>query len=104
MKRFVRGQRAGFGLGLLKAAGWRRMLALGLVCALLPGCSLNLTRVFIPLAYGGIGMGIALLVSPSVSAAIVGFVLGGIIGAAVYNNSLKTDLMERQDPLRSFRP
>ena len=82
---------------------WSRILAIGLICALLPGCSINLTRVFIPLAYAGIGMGIALLVSPSLVAAIVGFVLGGIIGAAVYNNSLKTDIMERQDQFRSSR-
>lgn len=77
--------------------GWRRILVLVLIFLVLPGCTLNLTQIFIPLAYAGIGMGIALLVSPSVSAAIVGFVLGGIIGAAVYNNSLKTDLMERPD-------
>ena len=77
--------------------GWRQIVVLGLICVLLPGCTFNLARVFIPLAYGGIGMGIALLVSPSVTAAIVGFVLGGVIGAAVYNNSLKTDIMERQD-------
>ena len=82
---------------------WRHILVIGLVCTLLPGCSINLTRVFIPLAYAGIGTGIALLVSPSVAAAIVGFLLGGIIGAAVYNNSLKTDIMERQDQFRSPR-
>ncbi len=82
--------------------GWGQILVLGLICALLPGCTLNLTQVFIPLAYAGIGMGIALLVSPSVTAAIVGFVLGGGIGAAVYNNSLKTDLMERQDLISGF--
>jgi hypothetical protein len=79
------------------------MLVLGLICVVLPGCSLNLTQVFIPLAYAGIGMGIALLVSPSVTAAVVGFVLGGVIGAAVYNNSLKTDLMERQELLPGFQ-
>jgi hypothetical protein len=76
--------------------GWRPMLAMGLICALLPGCSFNLTQVLIPLAYAGIGVCIALLVSPSVTAALVGFIMGGIIGAAVYNNSLKADLMERQ--------
>lgn len=80
-----------------KNFSWRQIAVLGLICALLPGCTFNLARIFIPLAYGGIGMGIALLVSPSVTAAIVGFVLGGVIGAAVYNNSLKTDIMERQD-------
>lgn len=77
-------------------------MACGLICALLPGCTMNLTQVFIPLAYAGIGVGIALLVSPSVSAAVVGFVLGGVIGAAVYNNSLKADLMERQDLTTGF--
>jgi hypothetical protein len=83
--------------------GWRQLLVVGLICVLLPGCTLNLTQIFIPLAYAGIGMCIALLVSPSVTAAIVGFVLGGIIGAAVYNNSLKTDLMERPDMLQGFQ-
>ena len=83
-----------------KKFGWRQMVILGLICALLPGCTLNVARVFIPLAYAGIGMGIALVVSPSVLAAIVGFVMGGVIGAAVYNNSLKTDIMERQERFR----
>lgn len=83
--------------------GWRQLLVVGLICALLPGCALNPTQVFIPLAYAGIGMCIALLVSPSVTAAIVGFAMGGIIGAAVYNNSLKTDLMERQDLMPRFQ-
>ena len=76
--------------------GWRQILVLGLICVLLPGCTVNLTQIFIPLAYASIGTCIALLVSPSVTAAVVGFALGGIIGAAVYNNSLKADLMERQ--------
>jgi uncharacterized membrane protein len=79
------------------------MLVLGLLCVVLPGCNLNLTQVFIPLAYAGIGMCIALLVSPSVTAAVVGFVMGGVIGAAVYNNSLKTDLMERQELIPGFQ-
>jgi hypothetical protein len=86
-----------------KHIGWRQLVVLGLICALLTGCTGNMARVFIPLAYGGIGLGIALLVSPSVTAAIVGFVLGGGIGAAVYNNSLKTDLMERQEHFDSSR-
>jgi hypothetical protein len=90
---FVKGNKA-------KNFGWRQVVVLGLICALLPGCAFTAARVFIPLAYAGIGMGIALLVSPSVTAAIVGFVLGGVIGAAVYNNSLKTDIMERQERFR----
>jgi hypothetical protein len=76
--------------------GWRQFVVFGLILSLLPGCTVNLTQVLIPLAYAGIGMCIALLVSPSATAAVVGFVLGGAIGAAVYNNSLKADLMERQ--------
>jgi hypothetical protein len=83
------------GIGIM-TWGWRQLVVLGLIGALLPGCTVNLTQVLIPLAYAGIGTCIALLVSPSVTAAIVGFVLGGGIGAAVYNNSLKADLMERQ--------
>jgi hypothetical protein len=79
-----------------KIWGWQQLVVLGLIGVLLPGCTFNLTQVFIPLAYAGMGMCIALLVSPSMAAAIVGFVLGGVIGAAVYNNSLKADLMERQ--------
>ena len=93
IKKFSKGNKS-------KKFGWRQMVILGLICALLPGCSLNVARVFIPLAYAGIGMGIALVVSPSVLAAIVGFVMGGVIGAAVYNNSLKTDIMERQERFR----
>ena len=85
-----------------RPAAWRCFLVLGLIGVLLTGCTLTPTQVFIPLAYAGIGMCIALLVSPSVSAAVVGFLLGGVIGAAVYNNSLKTDLMERQDWLPGY--
>ncbi len=96
IQEFVKGNKA-------KNFGWRQIVVLGLICALLPGCAFTAARVFIPLAYAGIGMGIALLVSPSVPAAIVGFVLGGVIGAAVYNNSLKTDIMERQERFRGDR-
>ncbi len=78
-----------------------RLLALALIFLLLPGCGLNINQVLVPLAYAGIGICVALLVSPSLTAALIGCVLGGIIGAAVYNNSLKADLMERQDWPRS---
>jgi hypothetical protein len=81
--------------------GWRQLVVLMLIGGLLPGCTFNAAQIGIPLAYAGIGMGIALLVSPSLPAAIVGFVLGGVIGAAVYNNSLKTDIMERQERFRN---
>lgn len=85
-----------------QTAPLRRFLALALICLLLPGCGLNVGQVLIPLAYAGIGTCVALLVSPSLTAAIIGCLLGGIIGAAVYNNSLKIDLMERQDWHRGF--
>ncbi|AEB10676.1 hypothetical protein [Desulfobacca acetoxidans] len=84
--------------------GWRRILALALICVMTPACSLNAAQIFIPLAYGSIGMCIALLVSPSLSAAIIGFAMGGIIGAAVYNNSLKSDLRERPDLTPESQP
>ncbi len=82
---------------------WRaRLLALVLVCLLVPGCGISVTQVVITLAYASIGTCIALLVSPSLTAAIIGCLLGAVIGAAVYNNSLKADLMERQDWPRSL--
>lgn len=74
---------------------WRRVLGLFLLGAFLAGCSLTAPRVYIPLGYAAIGLGIALLVSPSWPAAFWGLLLGGIIGAVVYNNSLKPDLVER---------
>jgi|GEM_PF-5929262 len=82
--------------------GPSRLLSLALICLLLSGCGLSVTQVFVPLAYAGIGTCIALLVSPSLTAALIGFGLGAIIGAAVYNNSLKADIMERQDWHRWF--
>lgn len=82
---------------------WRaRLLALTLICLLVPGCGITVTQVVITLAYASIGTCIALLVSPSLTAAIIGCLLGALIGAVVYNNSLKTDLMERQDWHRVF--
>lgn len=81
---------------------WQRLWALVLISVLLPGCGLSTTQVLVPLAYAGIGTCVALLVSPSLTAALIGCILGGIIGAAVYNNSLKADLMERQDWHRGF--
>ncbi len=73
-----------------------------MICLLLPGCGLSAPKILIPLAYAGIGTCVALLVSPSYTAAVIGFLLGGVIGAAVYNNSLKADIMERQDWHRGF--
>ena len=43
------------------------------------------------------------LMSPTLTAAVVGFAVGGLLGAAVYNNSLKRQILERQrsDPPRA---
>lgn len=101
-RRDIQAQKTGKKIGP-RIWGWRQFVVLGLIGVLLPGCTVTLTQVFIPLAYAGIGMCIALLVSPSVAATIVGFVLGGAIGAAVYNNSLKADLMERHNLTPEFQ-
>jgi hypothetical protein len=63
--------------------------------ALLPACQTSAAQIFIPLAYAMTGLCIALLVSPTPTAAIVGLLVGGLLGAAVYNNSLKQHLVER---------
>jgi hypothetical protein len=79
-----------------KGSGWRRkLLALALVCALLPGCQWSPAQFYIPLAYAATGMCVALLMSPTPAAAVVGFIVGGLLGAAVYNNSLKRQIIER---------
>ncbi len=75
-----------------------RLVALVLVLALLPGCPLSAAQVLIPLAYALTGLCIALLVSPTPWAAVVGLVVGGLLGAAVYNNSLKHHFLERRPP------
>jgi hypothetical protein len=64
-------------------------VALALVLTLVAGCQEGIARVGIPLAYGATGLCRALLVSPTTTAAVVGFVVGCVLGAAVYNNSLK---------------
>ena len=68
------------------------MVALCLILALVPGCQLSAAQIYIPLAYGLTGLCIALLMSPTPVAAVVGFVAGGLLGAAVYNNSLKRQI------------
>jgi len=73
---------------------WVQILAVLLILALLPGCQERWARFCIPAAYAVTGLCIALLVSPSLGAAVAGFILGGLLGAAVYNNSLKRSLME----------
>jgi len=69
-------------------------VALVLVLSLVGACQDRVAQVGIPLAYGLTGLCLALLVSPTVTAGIVGFVVGCILGAAVYNNSLKRQLLE----------
>jgi hypothetical protein len=73
---------------------WRRVAALVLVLALLPGCQVAPAQIYIPAAYAATGLCVALLVSPTVTAGIVGLVVGALLGAAVYNNSLKRALLE----------
>jgi len=72
------------------------MVVLALILALVPACQWTAAQVYIPLAYGLTGLCIALLVSPTPIAAIIGLVAGGLLGAAVYNNSLKNRILDRQ--------
>lgn len=77
---------------------WQKAVALGLLILLAPACIANPAQIYIPLAYAFTGLCIALLVSPTPTAAVVGLVGGGLIGAAVYNNSLKGQMLERRKP------
>jgi membrane protein implicated in regulation of membrane protease activity len=70
------------------------VVALCLILALAPGCQLSAAQIYIPLGYGLTGLTIALVMSPTPTAAVVGFVAGVLLGAAVYNNSLKRQLEE----------
>jgi hypothetical protein len=71
---------------------WARVVALCLILALAPGCQCSAAQVYIPLGYGLTGVCLALLMSPTPLAAVVGFIAGVLLGAAVYNNSLKRQL------------
>lgn len=75
--------------------GWR-LVAICLIVALIPACQWSPAQVYIPLAYAVVGMCVALLMSPTTAAAVVGLVVGGLLGAAVYNNSLRRQIQERQ--------
>jgi len=74
-----------------------KALALALILALVPACQLAPSQIYIPLAYGLTGLCIALLIYPSVTAAIIGLAAGVVLGAAVYNNSLKSKIVERYE-------
>jgi hypothetical protein len=92
-----------FGRRVTRGSSWgHRLVAIGLILALAPGCQFSTAQFYIPLAYAVTGMCVALLMSPTFVAGAVGLVLGGLIGAAVYNNSLKRQIQERQrsDPPR----
>ncbi len=73
----------------LRQRRWHKLLALALILTILGGCQVQPAQVGIPLAYGLTGTCLALLISPTFAAAAVGFVVGCVLGAAVYNNSLK---------------
>ncbi len=75
-----------------------RLIAICLILALVPACQWTPAQFYIPLAYAATGMCVALLMSPTWAAGAVGLVLGALIGAAVYNNSLKRQIQERQRP------
>ncbi|MFZ5452644.1 MAG: hypothetical protein ACOZF2_12385 [Thermodesulfobacteriota bacterium] len=77
---------------------WQKAVALALLLALAPACMVSPAQIYIPLAYAFTGLCIALLISPTPTAAVVGLVGGGLIGAAVYNNSLKGQLVEPRRP------
>ncbi len=79
--------------------GWHRggkLVAVCLILALIPACQWSPAQLYIPLAYAVTGMCVALIMSPTFTAGLVGLVLGGLLGAAVYNNSLKRQIQERQ--------
>jgi hypothetical protein len=82
----------------MRGFGWgAKGLALVLILALTPGCQISAAQIYIPLGYGLTGLCIALIMSPTALAAAVGFVAGVLLGAAVYNNSLKRQLSTRPD-------
>jgi hypothetical protein len=70
------------------------VVALCLILALAPGCQISAAQIYIPLGYGLTGLCVALLMSPTPAAAVIGFIAGALLGAAVYNNSLKRQINE----------
>lgn len=79
----------------LRGSRWAMTaVAVCLILALAPGCQISAAQIYIPLGYGLTGLCVALLMSPTPTAAVVGFIAGGLLGAAVYNNSLKRQIEE----------
>ena len=74
---------------------WRRLVAFCLILTLAPACAWSPAQIYIPLAYAVTGMCVALLMSPTFTAAVVGLVVGGLLGAVLYNNSLRRQLQEQ---------
>jgi len=89
-------------LGSRGSSPGRKLVAVCVILALVPACQYSPAQFYIPLAYAVTGMCVALLMSPTFMAGVVGLVVGGLLGAAVYNNSLKRQIQERQrsDPLK----
>lgn len=80
----------------LRGSKWAmRVVAVCLILALVPACQWSAAQFYIPLAYGLTGLCVALLMSPTLAAAVVGLVAGVLLGAAVYNNSLKRQILDR---------
>ncbi len=78
----------------LRGSRWAMTaVAVCLILALAPGCQISAAQIYIPLGYGLTGLCVALLMSPTPAAAVVGFIAGGLLGAAVYNNSLKHQMV-----------
>jgi hypothetical protein len=80
------------GNGLRGGKQTRLVVAVCLILALAPGCQISAAQIYIPLGYGLTGLCVALLMSPTPAAGVVGFIAGGLLGAAVYNNSLKRQI------------
>lgn len=75
---------------------WVKIIAIGLILVFIPACQITPAQIYIPLAYALTGLCIAILIYPSTTAAVIGLLLGTILGAAVYNNSLKSNLVKNQ--------
>jgi len=56
------------------------LVAVCLILALAPGCQVSAAQIYIPLAYGLTGLCIALIMSPTLVAAVVGFMAGACWG------------------------